>query len=218
MPGECLTMRRFYRPNIKNTPEEYARILAERDKKPVDWADHRRWEFMLKYYRGGKLMDLGCLDSEVALMAKDRFPEAEVWGLDSVPEVAWRMDAKNPNVNWLIGDVYHTHFPKNYFDYLVAGELIEHLEDPEAMIHEAMRVLKRGGTLAISTPLEETEAGEVDGERHLWSFTKEDFDVLLGKYGDTTVRILRSQYFPKYKYHFPTVVGFCHKAWFTKQK
>jgi SAM-dependent methyltransferase len=43
-------------------------------------------------------------------------------------------------------------YGKNHFDYLVAIEVLEHLENTHHFIREARRVLKRGGELILTTP------------------------------------------------------------------
>lgn len=43
-------------------------------------------------------------------------------------------------------------FPDNYFDIVVALEVIEHLKMPEKLISEVSRVLKKKGNILISTP------------------------------------------------------------------
>ena len=117
----------------------------------------------------------------------------------------------NPwGITYIVGNVYDTKFPSNYFDYAVAGELIEHLEYPERFLAEALRILKKRGILAISTPLEETGIGEVDNERHLWSYSGRDLKNLLSPYGSVRIRVLRGNILP-YRYHFPSLIAFCKK-------
>jgi len=43
-------------------------------------------------------------------------------------------------------------FEDETFDVVVAGELLEHVRDPEALVGEARRVLRPGGTLVGSVP------------------------------------------------------------------
>jgi len=43
-------------------------------------------------------------------------------------------------------------FPDESFDVVVAGELLEHLRDPDAVVAEARRVLRPGGSFVGSVP------------------------------------------------------------------
>ena len=43
-------------------------------------------------------------------------------------------------------------YPAGYFDYVFAGEIIEHLMDTDFFLRECNRVLKKGGLLIITTP------------------------------------------------------------------
>lgn len=173
-------MRRLKGKSVFNEPEEYYQKFLERKGKP-DSLDVKRWQALVKPFKGGKLIDLGCLDSMVPFMAKSKYPNSEVWGLDRVEKIVKELAETYPEINYTFGDVYNTNFPDGYFDYVVAGELIEHLERPTDFIIEAFRILKSGGKLALSTPKEETEGG-IDGLRHLWSFSASDIRALARPY------------------------------------
>lgn len=202
-------MKRLSEKNI-NTNEEYNRIFFERQEKGVDSQDKRRWKKLLKYYKGGKLIDLGCLDSQIWKYSRGLY-----LGIDIAEEAIIQMQfdtEDKEDVYFEVRDLYDTKFPDNYFDYAVLGEVIEHLEKPEEAIKEAVRILKKGGTLAISTPLEEEkEAGAVDSERHLWSFNVDDLTGWLKPYGEVKSQILGSEYFPLYKYHWPSLLAYLKK-------
>ncbi len=43
-------------------------------------------------------------------------------------------------------------FPNNHFDTVLAGDIIEHLENPSSFLREINRVLKKDGKLLLSTP------------------------------------------------------------------
>ncbi len=195
-----------------NNAEAYNQIYSERQEKGVDSQDLRRWKKLLKHYRGGRLIDMGCLDSLVPQMAHEKSPKAEVWGIDLAKEAINDMQRRFPYIYFQTGDVYETKFPPNYFEYVVAGEVLEHLEKPEGFVREAMRILRPGGILALSTPLEEArEPGAVDHERHLWSFTKEDIETLFLPFGSVRTETLGSEYFPFYKYHWPSLLAWVKK-------
>lgn len=201
-------MQRLLEKNI-NSPSEYEKIYWQRREKGVDEFDRRRWETILKYYKGGKLCDLGALDSQIPMLAKIMSPRAEVWGLDHAKEAIEDMQTRYPNVFWHVGDLYNTRFPQGYFDFTVLGEVLEHLEDPYKAIIEAKRITKKRGMIAISVPLNEAiEPGAVDKFRHLWSYEQKDIEELAAPYTEIKFEILRST---KDRYCFPQLLAWIRK-------
>ena len=202
-------MERLAQEDINNALE-YDRIYLQRKKAGIDPFDLKRWNILLRYFRGGRLIDMGCLDSLVPVIAKTKYPKSEIWGIDIAGEALKRMQEEYPAIYYQKADVYHTSFPSNYFSYAVAGELIEHLENPEKFVMEAMRILKIGGTLALSTPKDE-KIGEVDADRHLWSFSIQDIRKLLEPHGKVKVKIFPNFHVPFMAYHHKNIIAFCIK-------
>lgn len=197
----------------ENMEKEYDLIFKKRDLSDPNWQDIRRWKKLLKHYRGGNLIDIGCLDSNIPLVAKMIFPEAEVFGIDIAEEAIKTLsDRYKDYVSYKVMDLYNLQFPDDRFDYAVMGEVLEHLDNPPAAIEEAMRVLKPKGWLAISVPLNEAkEMGAVDLDHHVWSYSIEDMYGLLRNYGSVKTFVLGSQHFPTYKYAFPSLLAYCKK-------
>ena len=98
--------------------------------------------------RGRRVLDLGCrsgalsrhfLDgNEVVGLDVDRVALAKAAELGIEPVVT---DAEDP-----------LPFPDGSFDAVVAGELLEHLRFPDAVVNEARRVLRPGGVIVGSVP------------------------------------------------------------------
>jgi SAM-dependent methyltransferase len=61
----------------------------------------------------------------------------------------------SPNHAGLAADAFHLPFRDGAFDCIVASEIIEHVVDPAAFVHELLRVVKPGGSLIITTPYKE---------------------------------------------------------------
>jgi SAM-dependent methyltransferase len=168
---------------MRRLAKENKITLTSYIQKPPDWFDSKRLNALTRFYEKGKLLDLGAFGTAYT-------PIVDATLIDWVPEVLPYKD--------------------NTYDYVVMGQLLEHLEDPAKYLKEAMRVLKVGGVLALSVPLNETEAGEVDSI-HLWSFSEQDIIDLIKPYGRYEIEILKSQFIPEYKYRFPHIIAFVQK-------
>lgn len=210
-------MKRLLNDLGANSPEEYDRIFEERRLSGVERQDMRRWEKLLKYFKGGKILDVGCLDSMIYPIAKKKYPYRDIryLGIDTAEKAIKEMSRRyfdDQSVRFEVRNCFATELPDDFFDYVVMGELIEHLDDPLLAIREAIRILKSKGTLAISTPNnEEREYGAVDRDRHVWSFDSSSLSKFLKPYGRVRTAILGSEYFPKYVYHFPSLLVFLTK-------
>jgi len=169
-------MKRINKENI-NTPD----FFNKKFNKSFGLEDMKRLYLLAKYYNGGIYVDVGCMDSIMpALLAETN---SNIYALDFAEEIIDYLSIRFPKVKYkTIKTCYELPFENESVDYIVAGELIEHLEEPARFIKEAMRVLKKGGYLAISTPFEELVSQlSVGGKQHLWSFNLEDIKTLLNE-------------------------------------
>lgn len=57
-----------------------------------------------------------------------------------------------PGITLTRGNIYALPFPDDYFDGVILSEILEHIEDDVAGLHEVWRVLKPGGVVAITVP------------------------------------------------------------------
>jgi SAM-dependent methyltransferase len=52
----------------------------------------------------------------------------------------------------IVGDALHLPFPPGTFHRVIAAEVLEHIPEDQTAIHELARVLKPGGTMAVTVP------------------------------------------------------------------
>ncbi|MFA5355779.1 MAG: class I SAM-dependent methyltransferase, partial [Candidatus Paceibacterota bacterium] len=121
-------MKRQTNENL-NTPSAYDNIFTtvlKRDK-DFDRSVDRKHKVILEKFNGGKLIDIGCLNSPLCIMAKEKFPDADITLLDFSPAV---IDFYNKNYGFktILADCRNIPVPDNTFDYAVAEEVLEHLE------------------------------------------------------------------------------------------
>jgi len=115
--------------------------------------DHiARYIFAKRYASKKLVLDAGCGAAHgVYLLASECHA---VIGIDiSVAALTCaRRYHSRDNIEFLAQDVTNLGFRNETFDVVVSFEVIEHLRNYRAYLHEIRRVLKDGGMLVISTP------------------------------------------------------------------
>jgi len=159
----------------KNSPEYFNTHF-----RGLSYVDMKRQEKLASRFRGGIYVDIGCWDSPMPVLIADKFQKSKIYALDYAFDVIDELSREFPKVRYTyISDCCNLPFVDNSVDYIVAGELIEHLDNPKLFIREALRVLKVNGTLAISTPKDEAHGNKLGGDLHIWSFDEDDMKELL---------------------------------------
>jgi SAM-dependent methyltransferase len=106
---------------------------------------------LFRSYVGGpgrRVLDLGCRDGALT----QAYAEGnEVVGVDADREALAEAESLGIETRWADLDE-PLPFEDASFDAVVAGELLEHLRDPVALVLEVRRVLRRGGTFVGSVP------------------------------------------------------------------
>lgn len=168
-------MKRLNEDNI-NTPA----LFNEKFRYGLGITDLVRFEKLAKYFKEGLYVDVGCWDSPMPLILSERHPESRIFALDFADKVIDFLAPRIPKVTYAkIETCYALPFLDEMADCVVGGEIIEHLEEPKKFIEEALRVLKPGGWLAISTPHVEFEkTHKVGGPTHVWSYDEQDLKDL----------------------------------------
>lgn len=94
-----------------------------------------------------KLLDIGCGHAKFLKPIYDSV--SEVWGLD--PD-AGALKKNKLIRNKVVGTAEKLPFDDNSFDIICSAWVMEHLENPEAVLKEIKRVLKPGGRFVFLTP------------------------------------------------------------------
>ncbi|MBV9088974.1 MAG: class I SAM-dependent methyltransferase [Mycobacteriaceae bacterium] len=111
---------------------------------------------------GDKVVDVGCGAGRHAFEAYRRGADvtaidhdaAEVQTVKTIFEaMAEAGEApESASARVVLGDARTMPYPDEAFDYVIASEILEHVTEDDALISELIRVLKVGGTLAVSVP------------------------------------------------------------------
>jgi 2-polyprenyl-3-methyl-5-hydroxy-6-metoxy-1,4-benzoquinol methylase len=97
-----------------------------------------------------KILDVGCACGASLLSMKNKFPNAELHGIELDPG-SWNIASKLFPVTQ--GNVEQDlDYPLESFDYIIFGDVLEHLHQPEAVLVNVKRYLKPGGMILASIP------------------------------------------------------------------
>lgn len=103
--------------------------------------------------RGARILDGGCGIGEWVLALNER--GFETVGLDISRATIAQLRERFPKAEFVAGDIRDTGFESGSFDAYFSWGVFEHFEaGPQDCIAEALRILKPGGLLFASTPLD----------------------------------------------------------------
>lgn len=96
-------------------------------------------------------VDLGCFNGEIGLRIKEYLGNCEMYGVDIATNTREEVENRGLVFKPMFLDRKFD-FEDQKFDFVFAGEIIEHLFDTDLFIDEIYRILKPGGVLIITTP------------------------------------------------------------------
>lgn len=149
-----------------------------------------RYRFAMKYSGDCKVLDAACGAGYGTYMLSKN--ASEVTGMDySAETVSFASENyKAGNVKFVTGDVTSMPFDNGSFDLITAFEIFEHVENPQNMLKEMSRVLRKDGIVLISTPNADYEKSTVKNEFHVKEYNLEEFGEILRKELDGVIEII----------------------------
>lgn len=157
----------FYTSDMTWNPDQYHRFQAARS------APARDLQAMIPERAYRRIVDLGCGTGEQTLELARRFPDAQVLGLDSSPEMLARACAEAaPNLSFEPGDISQL---SGTFDLIYSNAALQWLPEHPSLLARLWTNLNSGGTLAVQVPANHDHASH-----RLLSETAADFSSELG--------------------------------------
>ncbi len=120
----------------------------------------------------------------------------EWFAIDFSPEARNQTLKKCPVFNYILSDARYVPLPSDWFDVVIAGELIEHMERPSELVTELVRLTKPGGYITISSVRHDCSAAQkYPYPEHIWAFNGEDLEKLFIPYGKPKIEIVGNYWF-----------------------
>lgn len=173
-------MKRQHVPDV-NTPERYDDIyFGERTVQLM--AIPYLIDLLQIICREGQVLDVGCGLGRYT----PYFNNCHVTGLDFTEKVLAQAQADYPQAQfdkWDIAKDGLNLYKSNNFDYVFCGEVIEHMEKPQELINEILRVLKPNGIAIITTPYED----RIVCDEHIWEYNFSDLKTMFKEFNHTAI-------------------------------
>ncbi len=122
---------------------------------PVRWLESRRFAAIRELVGarpGMRIVEVGCSAGHVLSL----FPEAEITGIDRASHYIRqaRDNLAGYRASFVLGDLQQMPSPPSGFDRILCNEVLEHAEQPEALLAAMRRMLSPGGRAVIIVPNE----------------------------------------------------------------
>ena len=98
-----------------------------------------------------RIVDLGCGTGQLTALLQERWPGADVVGIDSSAEMIERARADHPNMTWVVGDV-ETWEPEEPIDLIFSNATLHWLDGHQDLFGHLRSLLNPVGILAAQMP------------------------------------------------------------------
>lgn len=141
-----------------------------------------------------KILDVGCASGWFISEISKKFPKTQCYGIDVYAQAIVLAKKLYPQIKFKVADAHKLPFKKDAFEVVVCTEVLEHVENPQKVILEIKRILKRAGTAVIELDsgsllfsvawfIWKKFKGRVWQDSHLTSFTVSKLETLITAYG-----------------------------------
>lgn len=121
------------------------------------------------------LLDIGCAIGDGCELLQEKFPKAEITGIDISEIGIEKAKQKTKNVQYFVLDVLNNPIPQEY-DYIVIITTLEHFDEPFAIVDKCLKHVRK--SLIISVPYTPFYSGKIIVvSEHRYYFNKETFKM-----------------------------------------
>lgn len=127
---------------------QYLKFERERTQPAVDLAQR------IGLQAPARLLDVGCGPGNSTAVLRRRYPDAELLGIDSSPEMIAAARRAHPDLRFQLCDVREEiTLPGPAFDVVFSNACLQWVPGHRALLPRLMALLRKGGVLAVQMPV-----------------------------------------------------------------
>ena len=127
-------------------PDQYLKFAAERTQPCRDLAAR------VAIQSPRRVIDLGCGPGNSTEVVAARWPQAELTGLDSSPEMIAKAQGAHPGWRWCAGDIAEWTNRLDCFDVVFSNAAMQWVPDHHSAFQRLLKHVAPGGALAVQMP------------------------------------------------------------------
>lgn len=148
--------------SFKDKNNEYSKLLQTNMKKiEGKWGFNSSYSNLIRFdlidnikescNKDLNILEIGCGTGATLLEIKSRYKNANVYGIEINENVC---EITKNNCDLIVGNIENMELPyqNNFFDYIILGDVLEHLNDPWKVLKNIKKYLKNEGVLIASIP------------------------------------------------------------------
>jgi ubiquinone/menaquinone biosynthesis C-methylase UbiE len=167
----------------------------------------KRFSEVDKYLTGikaSRILDIGCHGGTFTNRIQRKFKNRKIYGIDISRNAIAYAQKKYQKIDFLVAKAEKLPFKDKSFDFVTCFEVLEHVERPDKVIREILRVLKDDGNFLVIVPTEnllfrtiwavwtKLGPGRIWKHTHIQKFSNHNLDLILEHSG---FRILKRNTF-----------------------
>ncbi|QJQ01077.1 methyltransferase domain-containing protein [Herbaspirillum rubrisubalbicans] len=133
-------------PKVQWDAAQYLRFGGERLRPALDLMLH------LPTQAAARILDLGCGAGNLSAILQQRWPEAEVLGVDGSEDMLAKARVSVPQVRFVAADLNHW-VPEHKLDLIYTNATLQWLPDHAQLFPRLLSFLNPGGCLAVQMPV-----------------------------------------------------------------
>ncbi len=127
-------------------PALYLTFEKERTQPSVDLANR------ISLSAPNRILDVGCGPGNSTMVLKEKWPHAEITGVDNSPAMVQQAQKLHPELLWHCADASKDLSHLGTFDIIFSNAAIQWIQNQQALLFHLFSLLNKGGVLAVQVP------------------------------------------------------------------